>query len=384
MPGQLRARVPLSGPLCKWARYDRYEIRHGCIRPTLGASLHWFDPWSDYEIEGRRKRAQPPYQSLFVLLDELELPEQIASMVSVEPFVKHYWSREEASGLAESLRLSQVQKRAILAWCSQWGLLGILPNETLAARFAARWQRIPDPEEVELNDWCAVQLCLSRLNGSWHRSVASTSFVPCPEDAVDGGVVSFNWCEDEITRPYVIVQRVNELGEVEIRHESPEVAWGDFFPGIPKDERNTDDYFIPGTAEFWPAYGEPVHEFFRYAALFRAAINELKALQEAPAEGRIPLLSFFQAAGGEVVVRLQRGFIETRWVYPSLLSLFAQMACQDVQAGLWEHRCLGCGKPFISGAYQARYCSAPCQWKDNRRRLRQKKADPLRRRQSKE
>jgi hypothetical protein len=196
----------------------------------------------------------------------------------------------------------------------------------------------------------------------------------------DPSTVEGKLVEDEFS-PYLITQRFTESGGVEIHRTIPG-RWGDFYPDIPIQKRKTDSYFKPGSEAFWSAYGEPVVEFVRYVARFRLAIDELRSLPE-PSEDRMPLLNFFLAAGGEVVVPSPTGSAETRWSYPSLLSAFAKMACQDLKAGFSEHRCSCCGKPFISGAYQSKYCSTTCQWKDSKRRRRRVDSSLRRKRQRK-
>jgi hypothetical protein len=286
-------------------------------------------------------------------------------MPTLEAFFESYADRDRIPKSRNVFPLSQLQKRAILAWCSRWGLLGILPNETLAVGCPTRWTRNNEPDGFKFH---ATTLNYARLNGTWHSSDLIEKGTNDPS-TVDGELV-----QDEFD-PYLITQRFTACGGVEISSASPD--WlDDFYPDIPMRERNT-DYFEPGSEAFWSAYGEPVVEFVRYAAIFRLAIDELRSLPE-PSEDRMPLLNYFLAAGGEVLVPSPTGSAETRWFYPSLLSAFAKMACRDLTAGCSEHRCSCCGKPFISAAYQSKYCSTTCQWKDSKRRSRRKMDSSLR------
>ena len=64
MAGQWRAARKPPAPAYEWPRYDRYEIRDGCILGAPEAKLCFYNPWAAYQ-EGRLKnRVQPPYQYL--------------------------------------------------------------------------------------------------------------------------------------------------------------------------------------------------------------------------------------------------------------------------------------------------------------------------------
>lgn len=148
----------------------------------------------------------------------------------------------------------------------------------------------------------------------------------------------------------------------------PEAACGEFFPGIPPQEKKTSEYFglEMASAEFWLAYGEPLRDFVRYALMFRRAIEELDGSKNL--SGITPFLNFFFAALGQDISVSSSGSLEVRWEFASLVSLLVKMACLDRQGGISEHQCPGCGKPFISSAYNAKYCSARCASRDNKRK----------------
>jgi hypothetical protein len=48
------------------------------------------------------------------------------------------------------------------------------------------------------------------------------------------------------------------------------------------------------------------------------------------------------------------------WRTKSLLATYAMMAYLDILAGKRILACDTCGKPYVSGAYQSRYCSDRC------------------------
>jgi hypothetical protein len=67
------------------------------------------------------------------------------------------------------------------------------------------------------------------------------------------------------------------------------------------------------------------------------------------------------------------GRIRQKWVTCSLLASLATMMAEDLTNGR-ALLCGGCGRPFVSGAYQARFCSVRCRWAEQKREHR----DPLR------
>jgi hypothetical protein len=226
--GQLGTRRPRLAPSCAWARYDSYEIREGhrdpegYIRPAPGAKLHWFDPWLDYEAARQTTRSQPPYQSLLALADKLGLAELGMDVLTLEAYV--YLGESQTSASRQVFPLSQTQKHSILEWCSRWGLLGILPNDFLAAKCAPRWKRNPE------HGFYAEQTYYARTNGIWHSSSESLGPISGPRVIVEGGVVELDWAP-----PCVIVQTINGGGDFDIRSDSL-YQWHDFFTDIPIEE----------------------------------------------------------------------------------------------------------------------------------------------------
>ena len=66
-----------------------------------------------------------------------------------------------------------------------------------------------------------------------------------------------------------------------------------------------------------------------------------------------------------------KGALEQGWHTPSLLASFAEMFVQDVAFGLATRLCECCQLPFVSGAYQAKYCSPACRQRQQKRNVRQ-------------
>jgi hypothetical protein len=52
-----------------WWRFDRYEVRDGCVRAARGARLEQYDPWDQYRAaRDGDTRVDPPYAALVALV----------------------------------------------------------------------------------------------------------------------------------------------------------------------------------------------------------------------------------------------------------------------------------------------------------------------------
>lgn len=110
----------------RWWRFDRYEIRDGCIRPATGAKLEEYDFFEDYLAPQRDARRKAK-------------------------------SRAEEPGPHEDLANLDVDREdAILEWVHAWGLLGILPHTLEHVSFDSGvalykappgWMHVSDREE---------------------------------------------------------------------------------------------------------------------------------------------------------------------------------------------------------------------------------------------
>ena len=215
-----------------WWRFSMYEIRDGCIRPTEDAKLEWYDPWP--EFQGTRKQtigqgpdgAQPSYQSLSKLWHELEYV----------PGHKRYPDC-----------LTKKSQDAILAWCQQYGLLGVL-----------------------LSRWEAINLAPHRSeSGIWYQTRYARGF---------GQVVQRNEAEGDLEdRPANVL--IHELNSLEVKDEPPSRTWGRFFPSVEIGELNTFFYPQPYTDEFCHLYGERLIDFCNAAKLLAGARLHLSGKQ---------------------------------------------------------------------------------------------------------
>jgi hypothetical protein len=306
-------RVSTSGSKGLWWRFNRYEIRDGCIHPARGASLKSFDPWA--ECESRDGNIDfPPYLQL------AELVREIPADRSPSPVPPEQWSPE--------------LQRNILKWCGRYGLLGLLPHTTLSARFGS---------------WC-----VTRIGGEWSESTRPWS--PGPFEP--------QWAE-------VIEDDFGEGVEVGDDH-----GWWYYFPDVSKVERGEGNAsgptlrLVPTSGEFWKWYAEPLEYFIRIACFFEHAIRVIGDPSGNPVVEhrgeeltRDKALARLTAYANCVSVGLTEdtkdGSFTQIWRSPSLLGHLSMQAIQNL---LGERRIINCrcGATFSSAHWNAKHCTETC------------------------
>jgi hypothetical protein len=313
-----------------WWRFSLYEIRDGCILPAKGAKLEWYDPWLGFGFSrvqtGRHTTAgaQSNYQSLMKLVHQLQYV----------PGHKRYPDC-----------LSSTSQGLILKWCQENGLLGIL---------LSRWEAISlAPQLVGPARW--VQRRYFRGFGQVIQLQEITS-------ASKGRNAS------------VLIHGLDDLTPAE---ESPSKTWSRFFPSVGFSEQETFAYPQPYTIEFCRLYGEPLIDFCNAAKLLVRAILYL-GTQQPKVTGDLKLvrhqaldaINLLRRPIASVLDFEESGSVKPSRVAPSLLASFADMFAQDLVYGRPTLQCTCCGTPFVSSAYQARYCSETCRLREQKRRLR--------------
>lgn len=217
MVARLRTRV------CRWPRFDRYEIREGRIVPTAGAKIHWYDPWGDYLRSKGDTGGQPPYISLAALHDKLDEDGE----TNWEP------------GKGKPPTFSEQGLNAILKWTDQHGLLGVfhqttirtddpgdeLPLPPMWTRALGRWQESPmgtitkPQDRICLTTTVAGQFDLQVINARTWLSHFLGPDLPARLPAPDSeeffmryGEPVWDWTDAMLTMVGAIVER-NEYGD---------------------------------------------------------------------------------------------------------------------------------------------------------------------------
>jgi hypothetical protein len=313
-----------------WWRFSLYEIRDGCIRPAEGAKLEWYDPWPDFQdtraqTVGQAPTAtQPTYQTLMKLVHELEyLP-----------------GRTRYPNC-----LSEKSQALILDWCQQHGLLGVL---------LSRWEEISlAPQQVRVDRW---------VQRRYFRGFGQVAEV----QEITGDVKD---------RPAIV--RIHSLNDLTPAEESPSKTWSRFFPSIEFSKQDTFLYPQPYTVEFCQLYGEPLIDFCNAAKWLVGAIShlghtqpEIKGDPKLAREQALDAINLLRRPIASVLDFEEDGSLKARRVAPSLLASFADMFAQDLVYGRPTLLCTCCRTPFVSSAYQAKYCSVTCRLREQKRRLR--------------
>ena len=318
-----------------WWRWTRYEIRDGCIRPAPGARLESYDPREIWlrtrppaKSSNQGRSGEPPYQSLLRLLGELEYRRPGDAALDFTP--------AEVDFLLAPL--SEESETKLLEWCARYGLLGIVLHRTAQVTLAPR---------TGLH-----QVQYTKIGSGWSTTEISITR------------------QEPVSMPSAVVLPLRGAGAVV---ERLGITWARFFPSVPPLQREVFLYPSPLTEEFWNWYAEPVADFLsgmralmglhQAIRLFQSESRKARRLQKLQ-DALIPrhLLAEGLLAGVSQALQWNPDRrIQQKWVASSLLAWLATM----MVAGLSNGRallCGGCGRPFVSAAYQARFCSVRCRW----------------------
>lgn len=349
-----------------WWRFDRYEVRDGYIRPATDAALQRYFPLEDFQVH-RSGRAEhvAPYLSL-------------ARLAPRCTFDRHG-------------RLMPDGEAAVLSWCNENGLLGLLHHQLCEVRLAPRWEayRANPPERTEelrgilarsglasapsprsghpprgrraqANKEALTQRVYRRTNLGTFEALDQqplSSLRPGNGRRSKHAAPRKQW---GLMVPTVLVQQLYSLDWAQ---EPMHHTWARFFPTIPEGEIESYQYPHPMSEPFWRLYAEPVRDFLTAAyrlqeAILAAAPPETET--RAPSTGPLNALV---APTGPVVVRTDDG-LEQRLLLLSLLGGLATTAQLDLVGDRRIARCQNekCGEMIVAHGYQTIYCSVQCRY----------------------
>lgn len=246
-----------------WWRASAYEIRSGYIRPCLDAIFEQYNPWEIFnEKKQKRTRSEAPYQSL------IRIARECAPFKNGERWMK----------------LDQNTGQAIVGWCSQHGLLGLLLASTHTTVLAPRWgnptameKRKPGEEIPPVLTPQSVRF--TRVNGGWSgqgygRVLGPHTLTKRYSKKSEGQPLPKRMWPSDLPRPHALVDSI--VGFPGDWQEEPlSQTWATFFPDVPKRNRETYQYPHPGTLEFFKSYGEPVEQFLTKAMELEEICNAL-------------------------------------------------------------------------------------------------------------
>jgi hypothetical protein len=131
-------------------------------------------------------------------------------------------------------------------------------------------------------------------------------------------------------------------------------------------------------------YEEPFEEFLQAAVRVMCTIEALAASPDEREDPSAPGMSterlnesvrHLLAPVGLSVDFDKDGRVTEQWHHPSLLSCLMKLALRDLTTGYRLMKCASptCPEPLLTDAYQAKYCSMTCHWREAKRRAREAK-----------
>lgn len=398
-----------TGP---WWRYSAYEIRAGVIQPRKGAVLEEFD-LKELRSKDARGRRQAPYQTLINLVRR----------------------GAQCNGNKWRFNPSRKWREELLAWCSSFGLLGMLPQITHSVILAPHWSAFVDVDRSGRRKGATVLVPqayrFNRANLGWIKKTypgmldRPTVQRPFSKQLI-GQPVSKRLWPPGWPRPSAFLHPIDVDGELdELREEPLGRTWGTFFPSVPEDKREVYPYPMPGTDEFWEIYAEPVKLFWKLGMQLAWIDENLRKYKEKIADKQfrvdltLALVKFIDVTDredegddnieeGEVhnllanvekygdaidilwsVTRLNYLLqavqpavlfnddrVEQKWFAGSLLSAFAMMMLQDLVSAVIIRECPVDGVVFsVEAEHWTKYCSPACAERGRKREQRAKKKE---------
>ena len=343
-----------------WWRFDSYEMKDGYLRPRQGARLHAYDPWELFRDSRKARGADPPYQVLLNLVQGLSL--------------------EPRPGPGQLLELAPGDEEQIVGWCQQFGLLGLLPHQTMLASLTPRLESLQEDPKVLVPT--QFHYCRT-VEGwvTWDQTAAIPRLQNQPKKAGTPIPVP------ERSKSFAPVGAMfRPLHEQLYQHKPLSQTWGPFFPDGSGDVAESYPYPAPLTKEFWLTYAEPVYEFVEAARLLLNTMELFEAHKKVAGtrsdENAVRLrlaLDQFHALIETVSPTISQpleGAPRQEWLATSLLGALAMMALLDLTESRRLLTCDTCGKLFVTKAYQASYCSMTCRNTAQKRRHRARRKKP--------
>jgi hypothetical protein len=192
----------------------------------------------------------------------------------------------------------------ILDWCSQYGLLGLF-HQTV----------------VQINDPCRDRIWIWS-GGRWKKSS------PWP---MENGRRHFGFSTSLISETDLRLMPADKLLARFLGRE---------FSGPTK---------APDSEAFFRCYGEPIGEW----------VQALTSLAEAISQRDLETLNIVAGRAARVRV-VGRNRLDSKVVFPSLLSAFAERYLQDLQEGRHLRFCTSCAHDFVTSRKWSKYCSRRC------------------------
>ncbi len=336
-----------------WPRFSRYEVVDGHVRPAPGARLTLYSPWKVYDEERFVRQATssqewvPPYDGLIRLAEGL--PDSV-------------FPRWEGQAMDEEAAAK------VTAFCAKVGLLGLLPHALEALTLHPVWEYVVTSDGVQADLLAPTQRHYYRLGSFFTERIQQYPGGAVPPDATRVGqpVPRGQWPHG-FEEPHVLL---TSLRRTTPERESLTQRWAAYFPGIRHDERETYQYPLPMSRQFWEQYAEPTRAIVGAGSWLREILGALRGRAKVRTAGVLALNALLARV---TPTAARSGDTEAlAWSSPSLLGYYALMILQDLVAHRRVQPCETCGHIFLAGGYQTRYCSSRCRWTGQKRRQKAK------------
>lgn len=366
-----------------WVRFEDYEVRDGFIRPVPGSAMHRYSPSSVYAAsrEKWRQGKRAPYEQALEILET----EPFEPIVDPRVILTAEQLHEQLRGLTPPSFDGPLRKQftdALIRWCREYGLLGIALRRYTRIELMPRWMGAPPSVPL----WPVRKVYL-KTAGFWRERWESWSDDDVPAEALrslpydslnSGDLVDRSlWCSP-LAEPRAFpaseyASRRPASTEVTTGYLPLGESWGVYFPGVPRDQRDSYSYPLPLTDEFWRTYAEPVEEFWDTLIQLHMAASPIVGASDRWASLHATRVE--TAIGGVYAVLSPGQTPSPHFTSDSLLTELWFELYQDLTAkGGRMAFCANCGKLFFTNAYQQDYCSSTCTGTANKSRLRQDQA----------
>lgn len=369
-----------------WWRFDRYEVDQGFIRPAAGAHLQRFDPWKQHaDLAQRRRDHEPPYVTL------ARLSRRMMDVIY-------------GSDYLEPLPLELAAD--IGAWCSEWGLLGVLLSGLRAVTPTIHWRSHDFDDEGHFNQppvrtllrgthVVPVLTSYEWSSGGWRRTDLALAKSHEELAVWSSGGEGDPFSVKRLSRGYrrIVNSWLPAPGYALRREDTPYFAsrswrldplhdegWADFFPDAPGDP-HTFDYPEPLSQQFWGLYAEPLVAFAEAGNAVMQALEEIRRPETVePDQFREPdapvetLRRLIEPVTPDVELDpTMPSQVNARWSSPCLQATLALMAYVDLTGGDRIDACPVCGSIFVAHRADHEYCSTRCKATARKRRQRSKR-----------
>lgn len=357
-----------------WWRATDYVVSGKYVRPAPACGIERYDPWDCFaadEFAETETLSRPPHEELLGLIQRFNF--------------------EPRPGPGPIVKPDETSANELAAWCSRYGLLGILPHHALQIALLPRWL----PYKSEPTTLVPSQIVYARTAAGWstfihqiatprwrirddHPTKTGMPISPFDKD-LKKRLITKNWPSAGVIMRELRTGMIYTLSLSEMRER--------YFPDVPAAEAETYFYPAPTSEKFWRSYAEPIWDFVEISKTLTQAISVLGR--------REPLKSADPKAREVVQVALDRlhdivghvspclspnpdddGSFRQDWCSTSLIGTLGMMCLLDLRGTKWTMVCANdkCKTMVFTKAYQRRYCSPRCQRTVAKRRYRKKQA----------